>query len=359
MKVSIIGAGNSGMAMAAHLSRDGHEITLWNRSKATIAKMMETRTVRCFGEVNGEFPIDVVTDDIQLALKDPDIIMITTPANSHKELAELIGRNIRKSTVILLSPGRTFGAVEFRNVYRKFNSEYPQTIAEAQTIIHTCRKTDVDAVNIIAFKDDVLVAALDQEPGDNIIESFPQGIQEYFRLAKSMIETSIGNVGMVLHCAPLLLNAGWTENEGNEYQYYYDGITPTVGAFIEKIDAERIAVSRELGDEVESTREWMIRTYHVTGDTLYECIQNNEAYRTIGAPKSLRHRYLLEDVPCGLVPLEGVGLKLGLDMTHTTLVVDLASRMLDIDFRALGRNMEYLDISNRNIEEHSLFNGKK
>ena len=129
--------------------------------------------------------------------------------------------------------------------------------------------------------------------------------------------------------------------------------------YIEKIDAERIAVSRELGDEVESTREWMIRTYHVTGDTLYECIQNNEAYRTIGAPKSLRHRYLLEDVPCGLVPLEGVGLKLGLDMTHTTLVVDLASRMLDIDFRALGRNMEHLDISNRNIEEHSLFNGKK
>lgn len=357
MKVSIIGAGNSGMAMAAHLSRDGHKVTLWNRSRATIEKLMETRIIRCFGEVNGEFPIDVVTDDIQLALKDPDIIMITTPANSHKKLAELIGKNIKKSTVILLSPGRTFGAVEFRNIYQKFNTEYSQIIAEAQTIIHTCRKTEFDTVNIIAFKEDVLVAALDQEPGDNIIRRFPEGIQGYFQLADSMIETSIGNVGMVLHCAPLLLNAGWTENEGNHYQYYYDGITPSVGAFIERIDRERIQVSKELGHEVESTREWMIRTYHVTGDTLYECIQNNEAYKTIAAPPSLRHRYLLEDVPCGLVPLEGVGLKLGLDMTYTTLVVDLASRMLDIDFRAQGRTMEYLHISNQNIEQHSLFNG--
>lgn len=353
MKVTVIGAGNSGIAMAAHLSKEGNQVTLWNRSHRTIEKLIKTHIIRCEGVVIGDIPIYCVTDDIGIALRDPDIILITTPANSHKELAELISNNISKSTVIVLNPGRTFGALEFRNIYGKFNNQFDQIIAETQTIIYTCRKTAEDAVNIIAFKDSVLISSLDVNPTENIIDYLPECIQNYFSAAQSMIQTSIGNVGMVLHCAPLLLNTGWTESEKNIYKYYYDGITPTIGALLEKIDGERVAVSEILGHKVESTKEWLIRTYHVTGNNLYECIQNNEAYKTIDAPGSLKHRYIFEDVPCGLVPLEAVGLKLGLNMSYTTLVIDLASKLLNVEFRKIGRNLEYLDIS---IDNNGLMN---
>lgn len=355
MKVTVIGAGNSGMAMAAHLSKEGNQVTLWNRSYSTVEKIMKTNIIRCEGVVNGDIPIHCVTDDINVALRDPDIILITTPANFHKELAELISKNINKSTVIVLNPGRTFGALEFRYIYEKFNNQYDQIIAETQTIIYTCRKTAKDAVNIIAFKESVLISSLDLKSGQSIINYLPVCIKSYFLDAKSMIETSIGNVGMVLHCAPLLLNTGWTESEKNIYKYYYDGITPTIGKLIEKIDDERVSVSEALGHKVESTKDWLKRTYHVTGDNLYECIQNNEAYKTIDAPGSLKHRYIFEDVPCGLVPLESIGLKLGLDMSHTTLIIDLASKLLNIDFRKNGRNLEYLDIKTENNELKTLF----
>ena len=355
MKVTVIGAGNSGIAMAAHLSKEGNEVTLWNRSKSTIEKLIKTHIIRCEGVVSGNIPIHCVTNNIDIALKDPDIILITTPANSHKELAEVISKNIKKSTVIVLNPGRTFGALEFRNIYEKHNLEYRQIIAETQTIIYTCRKTAEDSVNIIAFKDSVLISSLDIDSNGYIIEYLPDCLKGYFRQAKSMVETSIGNVGMVLHCAPLLLNAGWTESEKNIYKYYYDGITPTVGKLIEKIDNERVAVSEALGHKVESTKDWLIRTYHVTGSNLYECIQNNEAYKTIDAPGSLKHRYIFEDVPCGLVPLESIGLKLGLDMDYTTLIIDLASKLLNFDFRTTGRNLDYLDISTENSELKTIF----
>lgn len=355
MKVTVIGAGNSGIAMAAHLSNEGNEVTLWNRSCATISKLMKTHLMRCVGVVSGEIPIHTITDNINIALKDPDIILITTPANSHKELAELIAKNINKSTVIVLNPGRTFGALEFRNIYEKYNKNHSQIIAETQTIMYTCRKTDEDAVNVIAFKDSVLISSLDVTPNQSIISYLPECIQGYFLPAQSMLQTSIGNVGMVLHCAPLLLNAGWTESEQNIYKYYYDGITPTVGELIEKIDRERVAVSEVLGYKVESTKEWLIRTYHVTGNNLYECIQNNEAYKTIDAPRSLKHRYIFEDVPCGLVPLEAIGLKLGLNMSNTTLIIDLASKLLNVDFRKIGRNLEYLDILSDNNGLKTIF----
>ncbi len=345
MKVTILGAGNSGIAMAAHLSKEGNEVTLWNRSRSTISKLIKTRTIHCEGVISGEVNVDMVTDDIKVALKDPDIILITTPANSHKELAELIAKNIDKSTAIVLNPGRTFGAIEFKSTYKKYNKIHRQIIGETQTIIYTCRKTAEDAVNIMAFKDSVLISSLNTEPNNTIMDYLPDCLKNYFTPAKSIIETSIGNVGMILHCAPLLLNAGWTENLSNSYKYYYDGITPTIAGLLEKIDMERVAVSEALGHRVESTMEWMKRTYHVSGNSLYECIQNNDAYKTIEAPSSLRHRYIFEDIPCGLVPLEAIGIRLGLDMSYTTLIVDLASKLMNVDFRLIGRNLKYLDIS--------------
>lgn len=358
MKITVIGAGNSGLAMAAHLSKEGNEVTLWNRSSLTISKLMKTKLIFCEGIVNGEVPIYCVTDDIDVALENPDIILITTPANSHKELAELIGKNIQKSTVIVLNPGRTFGALEFSHIYSKFNNQYEQIIAETQTIIYTCRKTDEDSVNIIAFKDDVLISSIGINSNESIIDYLPECINKYFLEAESMIETSIGNVGMILHCAPLLLNSGWTESDSNIYKYYYDGITPTIGNLIERIDLERVSVSESLGHKVESTKEWLIRTYHVKGNNLYECIQNNEAYKTIDAPTSLKHRYIFEDVPCGLVPLEAIGIKLGLDMSCTTLIIDLASKLMDFNFRKNGRNLEDLNIIVDSSQLKVLFGGK-
>ena len=343
MKVTVIGAGNSGYAMAAHLSKFGNEVTLWNRSRSTISTIMETKVIHCTGIVHGAISIHKITDDIAEALIDPDIILITTPSSSHKDLAELIAKNLNKSTVIILNPGRTFGALEFEYIFNQYNREYAQVIAETQTIIYTCRKMGDDGVNIIAMKDSVLVAGIGDVSNEEIISRFPTCIQEYFHPAESIVQTSIGNVGMILHCAPMLLNVGWTENKFHNYRYYHDGVSPTVSKFIEQIDRERIEVSAALGYKVESTKDWFIRTYHVEGEDLYECIQNNKAYETINAPTSLEHRYILEDIPCGLVPLEAMGIKLGIDMTYTSLTIDLASRLMDINFRETGRNLTYLD----------------
>lgn len=342
MKVTVIGAGNSGLAMAAHLSKEGNRVTLWNRSQSTISKLKETRTIYCEGAINGKVKIDMVTSDFEKAVQDQDIILITTPANVHKEIAGQLARTLKKETLIVLNPGRTFGALEFEHEYNKWNKELKQTIAETQTIIYTCRKTAEDAVNIISLKSDVLLSVLNSDENENVIARLPECIREHFIPAKSMIETSIGNVGMILHCAPLLLNTGWTESKTSIYKYYFDGITPTIGRLIEKIDAERVMVSKKLGLEVESTKEWLQRTYHVEGKNLYECVQSNKFYETIDAPSSMEHRYIYEDIPCGLVPLEIAGKKLGLKMPTTGLIIDLASALMETDFRMLGRNLDFL-----------------
>lgn len=343
MKVTIIGAGNSGLAMSAHLSQAGHEVTLWNRTRQNIEKLMETKTIHAKGVVVGAIEIDQVTDDLALALAKPDLILITTPANSHKGLAKNIALHLKHEPIIVLNPGRTFGALEFDRIFKQYNQEVKPMIAETQTIIYTCRKIGEDAVDVISLKSDVLISGFDASDNEAIIASLPEVLHQYFIPAESMIETSLGNVGMILHCAPLLLNTGWTESQKVNYKYYYDGITPTIGRFIEKIDQERVAVSKALGLEVESTKEWLERTYELEkGASLYESIHSNHSYLTIDAPKSMEHRYIFEDVPCGLVPLEAIGRSLGLKMSTTSLIIDLASTLVEQDFRATGRHLDFL-----------------
>lgn len=342
MNVTVIGAGNSGLAMGAHLAKEGNRVILWNRSRETIERLMETRTIYCKGIIEGEYQVDLVTDNLEEALKDPDVILITTPANAHRELAQQIAKCIKKETLIVLNPGRTFGALEFQEVYRKYNTKVKQTIAETQTILYTCRKLSNESVNIIALKSNVLISTLNADENAQLILRLPECLRQYFIPAKSIIETSVGNVGMILHCAPLLLNTGWTESSSNTYKYYYEGITPSIARLLEKIDAERVEVSKKLGFEVETTQQWLKRIYNVEGQNLYECIRNNEAYKTIDAPTSLQHRYIFEDVPCGLVPLEAVGKKLGLEMKYTSLIIDLAISLTGVDFRKIGRNLDFL-----------------
>ena len=90
MKVTVIGAGNSGLAMAAHISQVGHQVTLWNRTRAAIAKLIEQPLIHSDGVISGHIPFHRATADIRFALEDPDLVLITTPAYAHKDLAELI-----------------------------------------------------------------------------------------------------------------------------------------------------------------------------------------------------------------------------------------------------------------------------
>lgn len=333
MKVTVIGAGNSGLAMAAHLSYYGHDISLWNRSERTIEKVIETHTITVHGVINGVVKIGKVTTDISSVLQDTEMILITTPASSHSDIAALLAAKMTENVPIILNPGRTFGALNFYKTFRHNSGAFEPQVAETQTIIYTCRKNDVDDVYIYSLKNAVKIAALKSSETQKFIGLIPECIRPYYIPAESFLETSLGNVGLVLHCVPSMLNTGWTECKTSEYKYYYDGITPTIGRFIEHIDDERIAVAKALGVKIDPTKEWMKKEYVTTGATLYDCIQNNKTYKEIDAPKSVYHRYIFEDVPHGLVPFERIGKELGVATHYMTVAIDLANALVEEDFR--------------------------
>lgn len=336
MRVGIIGAGNSGLAMAAHLSFLGNKVYLWNRSEDNITDLIKAKKVEAIGVLVGEFRLEQVTSVMREVVECARVIFVTTPATSHKELAKLMAPYLTDRHIVILNPGRTFGAVDFKDELIRNGNLSSVSILETQTIIYTCRKLSQTKVNIIALKRDVLISTFSGEDIEEIMSRIPDELNKFYKITDSMVETSIGNVGMILHCAPMLLNTGWVESP-HKFKYYREGISRTVADFIEKIDRERQEVAKLLNHPVISAKEWLQHSYDITCDSLYDCIQSNASYEEIFAPANLQYRYIFEDIPYGLVPLESMGKDLGLEMKNTEIVINLANTLLDVDFRALGR----------------------
>lgn len=343
-RILICGAGHQGLSMAAHLALNGIKVMLWNRTLENIEQIVENRKVYCEGVVHGIAVIDKASSRMSEVIC--DIVMVTTPSSAHKDVARELAPYVHKNMIIILNPGRTFGAIDFADTLIRCGvKEIPQ-IAETQTIVYTCRKNSFNSVNIYALKPGVQIASLNKKNMNSITEALPNCLKKYFKETDSVADTSFSNVGMVLHCAPVLMNIGWIETEKVDFKYYYDGISQSIARFLEKIDYERICVARAVGYEVETTADWMKRTYNISGKDLFECIQNNIKYREIDAPASVQCRYILEDVPNGMVPIEDLGIQLGTPTPNITMVINLANAILDRDFRKEGRRFSLKFLKN-------------
>lgn len=341
MKIAVIGGGNSGLAMCAYLSAHGHSVTLWNRTIANIAEIKKTSKISCTGVIEGSFHVELVTDNISKAIENCNIIFITIPANGHSDIANLLAPCVKKNQTIILHPGRTFGGIEVLNIISQHSNQNIPKIAETQTIVFTCRKTTNSSVVILELKKDVMLAGINCEAQD-IINEIPNCLRNNYIAEKSFIKTSLGNVGMLLHVAPVLLNIGWIEWGKINFKYYYSGITPSIASLIEKIDKERCNVAKAYGVEIETLKDWLRKSYGVYGVSLYELIHNVESYKYIDAPDTLNHRYLYEDIPTGLVALEAAGKNKNIKTPITSMLIDLANQIRDFNFREIGRTEELI-----------------
>ena len=336
-KILIMGAGHQGLAMAAHLALNGEKVNIWNRSKKTIEDIALSKRIKCEGCVQGEAKIEEISTNIEDVIE--KVILVTTPSTAHKDIARVLAPIIYPDSIVVLNPGRTFGAFEFVEELKRCGCKNIPYVAETQSIIYTCRKAEKDMACIFALKDGIKIACVNGNI-EKIRARIPKCIRNNFSYIDNCLETSLGNIGMILHCAPVLLNVGWIESPKHEFKYYYDGITPSIASVLEKMDRERMSVAEKLGIHVETLVEWFQSAYGVTGESIFECIQKNDSYRSIDAPATIEHRYLDEDIPNGLVPIEYMGKLLGVDVSTITQIIDLAILLRGIDYRNIGRRVD-------------------
>jgi opine dehydrogenase len=176
--------------------------------------------------------------------------------------------------------------------------------------------------------------------------AFPQFIP-----GDNVIKTSMDNIGAVFHPAVTVLNAGRIESTSGDFEFYIDGITPSVARVLELIDAERVAVAAAMGFQAITARQWLYLAYDAAGRNLYEAIRANHGYKGITAPITINTRYLDEDVPFSLVPIASLGQMFNVPTPMIDAIIRLASAMNERDYWAEGRTVERLGLAGRSLRE--------
>ena len=129
------------------------------------------------------------------------------------------------------------------------------------------------------------------------------------------------------------------------FLHYREGISPTVASLLERMDTERVNLARAAGISVLPVLEWLREKYGTQEDSLYQALQNTDAYADVYAPSDPHTRYIYEDVPTGCVPMAALGRILNVPMPVTESVISWASTVCNTDFYAIGRNEKRLDLN--------------
>ncbi len=364
--VAVLGGGNGAFAHASHLALLGHRVNLFELPEFE----QNIASVRALGGIElvphgldrlpkGFARLNLVSTDPREALEGAEVVWVVVPAFAQTRFAEACAPYFHRDHIVVLTPGNG-GSLEFVAVCDSLNGSELPTVAETDSMFYACKRTDSTQVTISGYKEGLGVAAL---PGTKAPEILPKLKQYYPELVglNSIIETQLGNVNLVVHAPIFLLNAGYAESKQG-FDFYHQGCTPSVGRIVEAVDRERMAVGQAAGLSLIAMCDWQIQVYGhqgAQGDTLTEVLATNPAYRGHRAPQSVQHRFLLEDIPYGMVTVEKFGVLVGVPTPITSAIITIASGLLGVDLRQKGWDWRRIGIDNLSIDEIKAFVGHR
>ncbi|MHC8514251.1 NAD/NADP octopine/nopaline dehydrogenase family protein [Sporosarcina sp. ITBMC105] len=342
LKWTIIGGGNGGQTTAGHLGMMGFDVTLYDIFEQTVDRINAQGGIHLEDALNGFGKVTCATTDMEKAVTGADVIFVTVPATAHVNVAKACAPYLKDGQIVILNPAATFGSLAFLKTLEDEGCTANVVLGETNTLLYGCRIIEPGRTQVFGLKNRILTAILPATETERVVgvlqTAFPQ-----FEPCESVLVTSFDNTNPILHPATTIFNAGKIES-ADEWRFYVDGFTPSVGRYVEQMDEERMAIGRMFGLNLLSCREQMEVEYNVFEDTLANAVSKNPVYQDIKGQKTLDSRYLTEDIPMGLVPFIELGKMLGLPTTHMESVVAMGQLLLGKDLMAEARTLASLGL---------------
>lgn len=353
--VTILGGGNTAFAVAANLSLQGHEITLYELPEfaESLAPIRDSQVINLVGVAKeGAAHIQKVTSDIEEALNASDLVLLIVPAYAHKRFAEVCAPHLRSDHTVVIIPG-TLGALEWSKVLREAGTT-GVTLAEVHTAPYVCRKTSPDTATIWGIVTSLgmgVLPAIDSERVRQMVDSLFPGIALY----PDVMAAGLSAINPVVHPAGVLMNAGRIEYSRGEFYFYEEGVSPSVAKVIMQVDDERRAIGSALGYELLPANEGFHNAGFGPQGDLWATINGSLMLTRLKAPGNLESRWLTEDIPYGIATWSLVGKQFGIDTPLMRSFVDIGSVVMGFDGWESARTPESLGIDGMDREALKTF----
>ena len=346
MDIAVLGGGNGSHAAAADLTEAGHRVRFWRRDAEAVVALRQAGNRLVLKDYRGERPVEIaiVTADIGEALAGAALVICPAPAFAQESIATAMAPHLADGHVVFLPPG-TFGSFVMARAARTHGSRARVAFAEAGTLPYLTRKHGPGTIAITTRATRLPTGVFPLAEKDRALAVI-RGAYPSVEDAGDALSGALMNAGPVIHPPLITMNAGPIEHF-DHWDIHNEGTTPSIRRVTDALDAERIAVRAALGY---GPPHFPLRDhYHADGD---EWMYGNVAHERLVSSGDWRerlvlteHRYMREDVACGLAFLVSVADWANVRAPVARGLLAIGSAVCGEDFRLGGRTLERLGLA--------------
>jgi opine dehydrogenase len=333
--IGVIGSGNSARALGAYLSSQGYPVWIYARNLERIAAVRRTGQIRAVGMLEGSFPVEEVTDDLERFAAACSTIFVASVTTAYTDIAELLAPYLHADHLLVLFSGKLCGSLEVAEVLRARRARSTAVIETDSLFV--CRAQDDYGIWIGGLKSWTLLSA----PQRSMTEVLAPRLLRFFpnlERAQNLIQRGLTDFGALAHAVISIANLGSIERR-QPLRFYCDGLSSRTVVLLEQMEREFQQVANAYETPLISMAELLNRYYGCRTESLLEAMRSVSPYQNVYAPLELDHRVLQEDTASTLVPLQALAIKAGIATPMIDAVVNIMSVLFGESVVAQGRHL--------------------
>lgn len=357
-RVAVLSAGNGGITFAAHFLEDGNVdwVSLYNRSQNRLDPIRANgNRIFARGEIGGEdgrvFQLGLVTDEPEKAIEGAELIIMAGTQPAIEDLGRTLAPHIQPDQIIMIGSGTLGSTWEMLAALRAGGCPGLPLVGEFNILPYATKLDDGQQGRVwVRGVKGALDAAF--SPPDALPEAFERWllrVYPHLNIFPDVLYTGLSGANMVVHPVVVLRNLDKVR-AGKPWALYAEGVTLEVGEVMERVDQERLAIAKACNVEMVPLYQFLVKAYPpfdgAKVSNIYEWFHSRMRsgsgqihLEAVPGPTSIHVRLLEEDVPFGMIPLEGLGRILGVPTPTVSMFIDEACELLDKDFSISGRTV--------------------
>jgi opine dehydrogenase len=353
LKVTVLGGGNGSFAAAGDFALQGHDVRLWRRDAAMVAKHRAAGSRVTVKDANGrhEVRLALVTADIAEATSGAELILCPAPAFAQHEIAAQLAPHLSDGHVVFLPPA-TFGSMIFAATAREAGNHAAVAFAETGTLPWLTRKHSPFEVAITIRAKRLPVGVFPLKAADHALDVIGRAFSGVIEPCGDALSAALMNAGPIIHPPLIVMNAGPIEHF-ERWDIHKEGTQASIRRVTDALDAERIAVRSGLGygaphfplahHYASEGEQWMY------GRGSHDQLTDSGDWRE--RIVLTEHRYMREDLRLGLSFLVSVAELAGVETPLAKAFLAIGGAICGEDFVEGGRTLASLGLGQLDRDE--------
>ncbi|MCL6088239.1 MAG: NAD/NADP octopine/nopaline dehydrogenase family protein [Actinobacteria bacterium] len=345
-RIAVLGGGGIGLATATDLSNRGYKVNLFElpKFKENILPIKKIGGINFSGVMGSGFAkINIITTNINEAIKNTKLIILAAPATVHREFIESCLSYLRDGQIFITETGY-FSCLRFKEIIKK--SVKNILIAEMNLTPYTSSKEGDNNIFIHSYRDEIYIAALPAIETPNVINSI-KNIYPGIVPAKNVLQTSFDNANWIMHAPFALPFRGLFERAKDYVLPIKDAIIPSAIKLTTAMENEKELLGKAYGLELPKFE-------HIfkSGKSWEEALENSPEFNTWKLKyKNGHNTYMTEDLYFALPIVSRLADVVKVPVPTVKSFLHLFSIIDNIDYMNLGLSLKDIGIDGFTVEE--------